>query len=310
MSTTTRSRTGSSASRRSSARVVTDAARTLECEVAIYVARHYDGPWTPGSPGCDNPTRRRRETDPLSPMADLPRIAATLVSRQQTPRSLDDRHRAADRPDTARLTAASALQKLLPELVAFSLDAKQAHWNVTGPAFLPLHALTDEIAADCDAGPTGSPNEPSRSASRRRPTGHRRRGRPAVPAGRVTDHRGDRRTRRTHRRRDGTTRGAIDELERRRRRPRPDRRHPRRSREVPLDAHRPDTLTPQQHLERNDVGHQPPTLSREGTPTTTASWPGRSTNSTNSCVTMTRRCGGASAGSTKHGRGAAWRSSR
>ena len=26
--------------------VVTDAARTLECEVAIYVARHYDGPWT------------------------------------------------------------------------------------------------------------------------------------------------------------------------------------------------------------------------------------------------------------------------
>jgi purine catabolism regulator len=27
--------------------VVTDAARCLECEVAIYVARHYDGPWTP-----------------------------------------------------------------------------------------------------------------------------------------------------------------------------------------------------------------------------------------------------------------------
>jgi starvation-inducible DNA-binding protein len=51
-------------------------------------------------------------------------------------------------PDTARLTAASALQKLLPELVALTLNAKQAHWNVTGPAFLPLHALTDEIAAD------------------------------------------------------------------------------------------------------------------------------------------------------------------
>lgn len=50
-------------------------------------------------------------------------------------------------PDTARLTAASALQKLLPELVALSLDAKQVHWNVTGPGFLPLHALTDEIAA-------------------------------------------------------------------------------------------------------------------------------------------------------------------
>ncbi len=54
-------------------------------------------------------------------------------------------------PDTARLTAASALQKLLPELVALTLNAKQAHWNVTGPAFLPLHTLTDEIAADLRA---------------------------------------------------------------------------------------------------------------------------------------------------------------
>ena len=44
--------------------------------------------------------------------------------------------------------AASALQKLLPDLVALSLNAKQAHWNVTGPAFLPLHALTDHIAVD------------------------------------------------------------------------------------------------------------------------------------------------------------------
>jgi starvation-inducible DNA-binding protein len=50
-------------------------------------------------------------------------------------------------PDRARLTATSTLQKLLPELVALSLDAKQAHWNVTGPAFLPVHGLTDEIAA-------------------------------------------------------------------------------------------------------------------------------------------------------------------
>jgi starvation-inducible DNA-binding protein len=54
-------------------------------------------------------------------------------------------------PDSARLTAASALQKLLPELVAMSLDAKQAHWNMTGPGFLPLHTFTDEIAADARA---------------------------------------------------------------------------------------------------------------------------------------------------------------
>jgi starvation-inducible DNA-binding protein len=44
--------------------------------------------------------------------------------------------------------AASALQKLVPDLVALALDAKQAHWNVTGPAFLPLHDLTDRLAAD------------------------------------------------------------------------------------------------------------------------------------------------------------------
>jgi starvation-inducible DNA-binding protein len=32
--------------------------------------------------------------------------------------------------------------------VALSLHAKQAHWNIIGPNFLPLHALTDDLAAD------------------------------------------------------------------------------------------------------------------------------------------------------------------
>jgi len=44
--------------------------------------------------------------------------------------------------------AATSLQKLLPDLVALALNAKQAHWNVTGPAFLPLHGITDRLAAD------------------------------------------------------------------------------------------------------------------------------------------------------------------
>jgi starvation-inducible DNA-binding protein len=55
------------------------------------------------------------------------------------------------RPSTAGLSAASALQRLLPELAALTLQAKQAHWNLTGPGFLPLHALTDELAADTRA---------------------------------------------------------------------------------------------------------------------------------------------------------------
>jgi starvation-inducible DNA-binding protein len=54
-------------------------------------------------------------------------------------------------PDTARLTASSWLQRFVPELVALTIDAKQAHWNVTGPAFLPLHALTDRLADDARA---------------------------------------------------------------------------------------------------------------------------------------------------------------
>ena len=54
-------------------------------------------------------------------------------------------------PDTATFAAAAALQKVLPDLVALSLDAKQAHWNVTGETFLALHELTDRIAADARA---------------------------------------------------------------------------------------------------------------------------------------------------------------
>ncbi len=54
-------------------------------------------------------------------------------------------------PDTAAFTAAAALQKVVPSLVALSLDAKQVHWNVTGASFLVLHELTDRIAEDARA---------------------------------------------------------------------------------------------------------------------------------------------------------------
>jgi starvation-inducible DNA-binding protein len=54
-------------------------------------------------------------------------------------------------PDTARLTAAAALQRLLPDLVGLAMHAKQAHWNLTGESFLALHAFTDEIADDARA---------------------------------------------------------------------------------------------------------------------------------------------------------------
>ena len=51
-------------------------------------------------------------------------------------------------PDLRRLDTASALQKVLPELVALALDARQAAWNMIGPAAIPLRELADQIATD------------------------------------------------------------------------------------------------------------------------------------------------------------------
>jgi len=43
--------------------------------------------------------------------------------------------------------AAVALQDTLVQLIDLSLQAKQAHWNVTGPSFQPLHEMLDEFVA-------------------------------------------------------------------------------------------------------------------------------------------------------------------
>ena len=50
-----------------------------------------------------------------------------------------------------RAGVASELQPLLVELVDLGLTAKQAHWNVKGPLFRPLHAQLDELADDARA---------------------------------------------------------------------------------------------------------------------------------------------------------------
>jgi len=46
-------------------------------------------------------------------------------------------------PATAKL-----LQSNLADLIALGLHAKQAHWNIVGPRFLPLHEFYDRINAD------------------------------------------------------------------------------------------------------------------------------------------------------------------
>ncbi len=44
--------------------------------------------------------------------------------------------------------AAEILSPVLADLVALSLACKQAHWNVEGPQFAPLHALFDAMTAE------------------------------------------------------------------------------------------------------------------------------------------------------------------
>jgi starvation-inducible DNA-binding protein len=47
------------------------------------------------------------------------------------------------RPRTWKAATAGELQPLLADLVVLALQAKQAHWNVIGPQFSPLHTLFD-----------------------------------------------------------------------------------------------------------------------------------------------------------------------
>ena len=51
-----------------------------------------------------------------------------------------------DFPTAARVAAGAALQASVQHLLGLHLDAKQAHWNVQGPAFIGLHKLFDKVA--------------------------------------------------------------------------------------------------------------------------------------------------------------------
>jgi len=49
-------------------------------------------------------------------------------------------------PEDLKITG-GALQSALVELIGLGLQAKQAHWNVTGPNFRPVHLHLDEVVA-------------------------------------------------------------------------------------------------------------------------------------------------------------------
>jgi len=52
------------------------------------------------------------------------------------------------KPRSGSREASEALAPLLADLVVLSLQSKQAHWNVTGPQFSPLHELFDAMAGE------------------------------------------------------------------------------------------------------------------------------------------------------------------
>lgn len=49
-------------------------------------------------------------------------------------------------PSEGQRIVAEALQDTLVDLIDLSLLAKQAHWNVRGPRFRPIHEQLDEVA--------------------------------------------------------------------------------------------------------------------------------------------------------------------
>ncbi len=52
-----------------------------------------------------------------------------------------------DQPKTTRTAMIGLLNQQLADALDLGLQAKQAHWNVKGPAFIALHELFDEVAA-------------------------------------------------------------------------------------------------------------------------------------------------------------------
>src|SRR5262245_50975860 len=50
-----------------------------------------------------------------------------------------------DLPEKVRIQVAALLQERLAEAIDLVTHAKQAHWNVKGPAFIALHELFDKI---------------------------------------------------------------------------------------------------------------------------------------------------------------------
>lgn len=53
-------------------------------------------------------------------------------------------------PEELRMRSVNMLQPLLADLVDLSTQIKQAHWNVKGGSFMPVHKLMDDIHEEAE----------------------------------------------------------------------------------------------------------------------------------------------------------------
>ena len=67
-----------------------------------------------------------------------------MSRRRRDRRSVSEKSRQPARADNC--VATHALDRTLTDLINLGLVAKQAHWNLTGPAFGNLHLLLDDVA--------------------------------------------------------------------------------------------------------------------------------------------------------------------
>ena len=51
-------------------------------------------------------------------------------------------------PEKTRIEVTARLQDRLADSIDLMMQAKQAHWNIKGPHFIPLHELFDKIYTD------------------------------------------------------------------------------------------------------------------------------------------------------------------
>ncbi len=94
------------------------------------------------------PNKRSKSTKSTNSAGATPRQAsAATTSLVATSTSKTPFHTRVDLPANTRVALGMILNERLADFLDLERQAKQAHWNVKGPSFQPLHDLFDAVAA-------------------------------------------------------------------------------------------------------------------------------------------------------------------